>query len=141
MNRILAALQQHALHRPQNMAFVGHNAQQERIALNYSQLLERVELIANQLQRLSANCIALRAQNSVDWVALDLAAMWSHIVMVPVPTFFTSEQVAHLLNEANVELCLGEKWTPLVGHISSFLKWLTQLMLRIFAYRSRPHQE
>lgn len=67
--------------------FVGHNAQQERIALNYSQLLERVDLIANQLQRLSANCIALRAQNSVDWVALDLAAMWSHIVMVPVPTF------------------------------------------------------
>lgn len=35
----------------------------------------------------------------------------------------------------------GQKWTPLVGHISSFLKWLTQLMLRIFAYRSRPHQE
>ncbi|GHZ43597.1 putative transposase [Vibrio cholerae] len=34
-----------------------------------------------------------------------------------------------------------QKWTPLVGHISSFLKWLTQLMLRIFAYRSRPHQE
>ncbi|WP_222104700.1 hypothetical protein, partial [Shewanella algae] len=23
-----------------------------------------------------------------------------------------------------------EKWTPTVGHISSFLKWLTQLMLR-----------
>ncbi|EOW9101147.1 AMP-dependent synthetase/ligase [Vibrio cholerae] len=112
MNRILAALQQHALHQPQNMAFVGHNAQQERIALNYSQLLERVELIANQLQRLSANGIALRAQNSVDWVALDLAAMWSHIVMVPVPTFFTSEQVAHLLNEANVELCLGD-WPEL----------------------------
>ncbi|WP_033930278.1 AMP-binding protein, partial [Vibrio cholerae] len=112
MNRILAALQQHALHQPQKMAFVGHNAQQERIALNYSQLLERVELIANQLQRLSANCIALRAQNSADWVALDLAAMWSHIVMVPVPTFFTSEQVAHLLNEANVELCLGD-WPEL----------------------------
>ncbi|KJR34768.1 hypothetical protein BOO91_21500 [Vibrio navarrensis] len=34
-----------------------------------------------------------------------------------------------------------EKWTPMVGRISSFLKWLTQLMLRIFAYRSRPHQE
>ena len=34
-----------------------------------------------------------------------------------------------------------QKWTPTVGHISSFLKWLTQLMLRIFAYRSRPHQE
>ncbi|WP_142890485.1 hypothetical protein, partial [Klebsiella pneumoniae] len=33
---------------------------------------------------------------------------------------------------------LKQKWTPTVGHISSFLKWLTQLMLRIFAYRSRP---
>ncbi|GHX98655.1 hypothetical protein VCSRO161_2416 [Vibrio cholerae] len=36
---------------------------------------------------------------------------------------------------------IKQKWTPTVGHISSFLKWLTQLMLRIFAYRSRPHQE
>ncbi|MEI8673252.1 IS110 family transposase [Vibrio sp. SA48] len=34
-----------------------------------------------------------------------------------------------------------QKWPPMVGHISSFLKWLTLLMLRIFAYRSRPHQE
>ncbi len=40
-----------------------------------------------------------------------------------------------------VSIVNREKWTPLVGHISSFVKWLTQLMLRIFAYRSRPHQE
>lgn len=33
-----------------------------------------------------------------------------------------------------------EKWTPMVGHISSFLKWLIQLMPRISACRSRLHQ-
>lgn len=43
MNRILAALQQHAQHQPQQIAFVGHNAQQESVSLSYSQLLEQVE--------------------------------------------------------------------------------------------------
>ncbi|PWI33458.1 hypothetical protein DI392_11490 [Vibrio albus] len=33
-----------------------------------------------------------------------------------------------------------QKWTPMVGHISSFLKWLIQLMPRISACRSRLHQ-
>lgn len=88
MNRILAALQQHAQHQPQQIAFVGHNAQQESVSLSYSQLLDQVERTADHLQQLNVNCIALRAENSVDWVVMDLAAMWSHIVMVPVPTFF-----------------------------------------------------
>lgn len=38
------------------------------------------------------------------------------------------------------ELVESEKWTPMVGHISSFLKWLIQLMPRISACRSRLHQ-
>ncbi len=46
-----------------------------------------------------------------------------------------------LLAKLSWSLLRLQKWTPTVGHISSFLKWLTQLMLRIFAYRSRPHQE
>ncbi|ENM5729628.1 long-chain fatty acid--CoA ligase [Vibrio mimicus] len=112
MNRILAALQQHAQYQPQQIAFVGHNAQQESVSLSYSQLLEQVEQTADHLQQLKVNCIALRAENSVDWVVMDLAAMWSHIVMVPVPTFFTPEQVSHLLNEADVDLCMGD-WSEL----------------------------
>ncbi|GHX99871.1 hypothetical protein VCSRO161_2721 [Vibrio cholerae] len=46
-----------------------------------------------------------------------------------------------MLKDYLIRYNIIQKWTPTVGHISSFLKWLTQLMLRIFAYRSRPHQE
>ncbi|MBE4600025.1 hypothetical protein BOO33_07820 [Vibrio navarrensis] len=55
--------------------------------------------------------------------------------------FLSELGIATLLFLVGIKLDIKEKWTPLVGHISSFLKWLTQLMLRIFAYRSRPHQE
>lgn len=112
MNRIITALQQHALHQPQKLAFVGDDAQQKPASLNYSQLLDEVKQTAQQLQQWQVKCIALRAENSLDWVVMDLAAMWSHIVMVPVPTFFTHEQVAHLLKAAEVDfvLAIGRSW-------------------------------
>lgn len=128
MNRIITALQQHALHQPQKLAFVGHDAQQKPASLNYSQLLDEVKQTAQQLQQWQVKCIALRAENSLDWVVMDLAAMWSHIVMVPVPTFFTHEQVAHLLKAAEVDLCVGD-WPELgepIAPLGRFSAWQYQ---------------
>ncbi|MGL5653416.1 MAG: AMP-binding protein [Vibrio sp.] len=112
MNRIIQALHQHAQHQPHQLAFVGDNAARQKVSLSYAQLLDRVQQTVSQLQQLPVDCIALRAENSVDWVVLDLAAMAAHKVMVPVPTFFTAEQVAHLLKQAHVELCVGD-WPEL----------------------------
>ncbi|MBE4599476.1 hypothetical protein BOO33_04985 [Vibrio navarrensis] len=56
-------------------------------------------------------------------------------------TIHINDALSEGSNDLSIKAVDIEKWTPLVGHISSFLKWLTQLMLRIFAYRSRPHQE
>lgn len=112
MNAMITALQQHAQYQPHKLAFVGHNAQHASASLSYSQLFERVKQTADLLQQWQVKSIALRAENSVDWVVMDLAAMWSHIVMVPVPTFFSPEQVSHLLSEAEVDLCVGD-WPEL----------------------------
>lgn len=128
MNQIITALQQHALHQPQKLAFVGHDAQQKPVSLNYSQLLDEVKQTAQQLQQWQVKCIALRAENSLDWVVMDMAAMWSHIVMVPVPTFFTPEQVAHLLKAAEVDLCVGD-WPELgepIAPLGRFSAWQYQ---------------
>ncbi|MGL4827853.1 MAG: AMP-binding protein [Vibrio sp.] len=119
MNAMITALQQHAQYQPHKLAFVGHNAQHASASLSYSQLFEKVKQTAEYLQQWQVKSIALRAENSVDWVVMDLAAMWSHIILVPVPTFFTQEQVSHLLSEADVELCIGN-W-PELGEPTALL--------------------
>ena len=107
MNRILSALHQHAQQKPDSIAFIGHNAKQEKIALSYQQLLEKVEATARTLRQWQVQRIALKAENSLDWVIIDLAAMHAKIVLVPVPTFFSKAQVEHLERQAKLALNRG----------------------------------
>jgi long-subunit acyl-CoA synthetase (AMP-forming) len=44
--------------------------------------------------------------NSSAWVAADLAAMQAGVVHVPLPLFFTAEQIAHVLRAAGVDTVL-----------------------------------
>ncbi|MBY7666389.1 AMP-binding protein [Vibrio anguillarum] len=131
MNRILSALHQHAQQKPDSIAFIGHNAKQEKIALSYQQLLEKVEDTARTLRQWQVQRIALKAENSLDWVIIDLAAMHAKIVLVPVPTFFSKAQVEHLLYESGVDVCLGD-W-PTLGEPFSTLSHLPA-----FVYLANP---
>ncbi|EOU2462970.1 AMP-binding protein [Vibrio navarrensis] len=108
MNTILTALEQRALTRPEQLAFIGHNAKGQAISLSYFALWQSVVEIAEQFIALDVQRIALRAENSLDWVVVDLAAMLADVVIVPVPMFFSAEQVAHLLSQSCPDLLIGE---------------------------------
>ncbi|MER7693481.1 AMP-binding protein [Streptomyces sp. NPDC097610] len=50
--------------------------------------------------------VGLLAENSPEWVAADLAALFAGAVEIPVPTAFTAQQAASLLESA--DLCLTD---------------------------------
>lgn len=108
MNKILQALETHAQTRANDVAFVGQTDDGEQRSLTYLQLSQRVEQAAQSLKELDVSCIALRAENSLDWLVVDLAAMKANVVLVPVPTFFSDQQVEHTLAKANIELLVGD---------------------------------
>ncbi len=108
MNTILTALEQRALTNPEQLAFIGHNAKGQAISLSYFTLWQSVVEIAEQFIALDVQRIALRAENSLDWVVVDLAAMLADVVIVPVPMFFSTEQVAHLLSQSCPDLLIGD---------------------------------
>ncbi|MHC6530032.1 AMP-binding protein [Vibrio proteolyticus] len=108
MNAILNALAHHARQTPEKLAFFGHDAQQNPHSLTYQQLAEQVDWVAEQLRRLAPQCIALRAENSLDWVVVDLAAMQAGIAIVPVPTFFSDTQTQHTLLASGADLLIGD---------------------------------
>ncbi len=117
MNIIIEALIRNAAQAPKSIAFIG-----EHKALNNHDLLMRVRHAAEQLTQWAPRCIALRAENSLDWVIADLAALYAKIPIVPVPHFFASQQIEHVLSESGADLLVGEWQQPtsnLVGQIET----------------------
>ncbi len=117
MNTILNAVEKWARETPEEIAFVGcdFNNAGEPLAMSYQTLQERIYETAHQLQAMDVTAIALRADNSLSWALVDLAAMYANVVVVPVPTFFSPPQVEHILN-CSAYTSLGslysEIWPP-----------------------------
>ena len=77
----------------------------ETHVLSYGDLELEIQTRMDALYGVSVLGIAL--DNSVDWVLWDLAALKAEIPCVPVPPFFTKEQVSHLLHSAGVSHLLS----------------------------------
>ncbi|MDE1311947.1 AMP-binding protein [Vibrio aestuarianus] len=109
MSAIIETLMQRAELTPDRIAFIGCSHSSDQVMrLSYAQLLEKVKDYASMLESLQPQCIALRAENSLDWVIADLAAIYIKLPIVPIPMFFTAEQIRHTLDSAGVDLLLGD---------------------------------
>lgn len=77
----------------------------ETRVLSYGDLEREIQTRMDALYGVSVLGVAL--DNSVDWVLWDLAALRADIPCVPLPPFFTKEQVSHLLHSAGVSHLLS----------------------------------
>lgn len=108
MNLIIQTLQQYAKQRPEQVAFFGLNDEGREQSYTYQQLLQAVRQTAQQLQERNISALALRAENSLNWLIVDLAAIMANVVIVPIPMFFSPQQVAHSLEAAGITYLLGD---------------------------------
>ncbi|WP_414828872.1 AMP-binding protein [Alteromonas sp. H39] len=89
---------------PDNVALESGSQQ-----IRYGQLVVAVSMRAKWLKAQKVRRIALLADNGPEWVMCDLACQQADIVLVPVPSFFTSAQQTHLLSEAGIELVISDR--------------------------------
>lgn len=108
MNIILNAIEEWARETPENLAFVGSDHTGKSLPINYQELADCIYYTANQLQAMKVESLALRAENSLSWIIVDLAAMYADIVVVPIPTFFSTAQVTHILQCSDVDILIGD---------------------------------
>ena len=64
------------------------------------QLLEQVEIVARELMAYRNEVIGLLADNGVPWLIIDLAAQRAGVVLLPLPLFFTPDQLQHALKSS-----------------------------------------
>ncbi len=67
-----------------------------------------LDQLVSSLQPLAGTTVAVVGDNSLAWVIADLALLELPVKVVPVPTFFSSDQIRHLLITANIQWVIGE---------------------------------
>jgi long-subunit acyl-CoA synthetase (AMP-forming) len=73
------------------------------LRLSYAELLDAVEYATEQLRSLELRRIGLYLDNGLDWIIFDLAALAAGITAVPLPRFFSSAQIVHAIDDANLD--------------------------------------
>lgn len=113
MSAVITALSKFAARTPDAVALEG-----DTVCLSYATLLVEVECFSKRLQQLKHRTIGLLADNSPAWVITDLAAQKAGVTLIPIPGFFSPDQIRHALHDSGVELLLTDQpslisqWLP-----------------------------
>src|SRR5574340_82118 len=89
---------------PDSPALVGN-----QYALSYRELAAAVERFGAQLRASPARAIALVLDNSPLWAVLDLAGLHAGKPVIPLPFFFSAEQIAHSIRDAGIDCILTDQ--------------------------------
>lgn len=81
----------------------------ERQTLTYRTLLAQIAERSAALRRNPAEVFGLVLDNSPLWAVLDLAAWEAGKVMIPLPFFFSAEQVVHSIRDAGITCVLTDQ--------------------------------
>ena len=103
MSYIIKKIQQHAQQQPHAIAI---SASAESIT--YADLLKQIVKLAEHLKSSEYQCIGLLADNSINWAIIDLACLQADVCCIPVPAFFTQQQMQHLCQSAGVQALMGD---------------------------------
>lgn len=89
---------------PDSPALIG-----KQQVLSYRELAAAIERFGAQLRAAPAGTIGLALDNSPLWAVLDLACLHAGKPVIPLPFFFSAEQVAHSIRDAGIDCILTDQ--------------------------------
>ncbi len=98
MNQLFDVIAAYAKQTPKREAIVT-----EVRTVSYAELHHAVERLSKELGLLQTQKLAIWGMNSIDWVLIDLAAKKAGITVIPIPLFFSAQQILHLLTDSAVD--------------------------------------
>lgn len=77
--------------------------------VTYSDLFAEVKQRTIWLREMKSKVVALHSGNTAEWVLIDLACQELGLVFIPLPAFFTANQIQGCLRRAGVDTLLSDK--------------------------------
>jgi len=101
MKRIFERIAQHAQVVPDRPALQDMDGN-----IPYRELHQAIPQVASQLE---GKRVGILMANSCAWAIIDLAIHQRDVVSVPVPPFFSNEQLSHLISDAELDLIVTDQ--------------------------------
>ncbi len=79
------------------------------LTLTFRGLLDRATAMAAAFEARDIEVAALAADNGPDWLAIDLAAQIAGTILVPLPPYFSREQIAHAIVDSGADALLVDR--------------------------------
>ncbi len=101
MSELWNTVQRFSQSKPDEIALIGQQKQ-----YSWSQLKDEVVRVSQQLACFKNKVIALHEENSPAWVIIDIACQINQIILLPLPMFFSEQQLTHALKQAGASIIL-----------------------------------
>jgi long-subunit acyl-CoA synthetase (AMP-forming) len=101
MSIITRALEDNASSAPERIAVTG-----SRRSLTWRDLHDEVTAVAAKLQ--GGRTLGLFMENSPAWIIADLAAIHAGVVNIPLPGFFSEEQLRHAIRDGQIDTVITD---------------------------------
>lgn len=104
-NQILKLIDAQAHQYPEALALVG-----EHIEVTYGQLIADIKAMPSSLNLNQTSVIGLAMDNSPAWALFDLMALDLNLPHVPLPLFFSPQQIIHAIQDAGVDCVVTDQF-------------------------------
>lgn len=105
MTPLLHGIRRHAYQTPESIAL-----KDEQAEFSYRQLVCEIDRQVDQIVNgFGAQRIGLLLDNGIPWACLDLAILQAGRACIPMPLFFTTAQLDHLIRDADLDLILTDQ--------------------------------
>jgi long-chain acyl-CoA synthetase len=104
MSQLFEAIESHARFRGTCTAIRSRSIQ-----ISYGNLSHRMYSLAERIAITDPKVVGILADNGLDWVLVDLAAMLMGIPVVPLPNFFSPAQLKLVIEQARIDLLLTDR--------------------------------
>lgn len=95
---MLTAIRQQSVDNPTGVALCN-----SELRVSYQQLWVEIEWLAEKLQRHGVVRIGLMMDNHPAWAIVDLACQLAEVTLVPLPAFFSTNQITHSIEDAELD--------------------------------------
>jgi len=142
MSRTLDAIRGYARTQPDAVALEAGTGAELR-SVTYAELVQLIDAQAARFE--PATVLGLLADNSIDWVVADLAALQAGVVVVPIPAYFSEVQLQHTILAAGINLILmdtlGAAALQSAAFFNATINATDNVVGSLRAYRVMPDSE